>query len=116
MDANQAPIPAQLPDPTPNPSQSKNFGPGAAGFTTYSSAVFDFVPDLAISFYKALRTGDRKTREKILRDFFYPFMKLRNRWEGYAVSAIKAGVRLQGFKASPPASLRSNAGRRGNVG
>jgi 5-dehydro-4-deoxyglucarate dehydratase len=72
-----------------------------AGFTTYSSAVFNFVPNLAVSFYKALRAGDRKTCEKILRDFFYPFMKIRNRREGYAVSAIKAGVRLQGFKAGP---------------
>ena len=72
-----------------------------AGFTTYSSAVFNFVPDLAVQFYKALRAGDRKTCEKILRDFFYPFMKIRNRREGYAVSAIKAGVRLQGFNAGP---------------
>lgn len=72
-----------------------------AGFTTYSSAVFNFVPDLAVSFYKALRAGERKTCEKILRDFFYPFMKIRNRREGYAVSAIKAGVRLQGFNVGP---------------
>lgn len=73
----------------------------AAGFTTYSSAVFNFVPGLAIEFYNALRAGDRAKCEKILIDFFYPFMTIRNRARGYAVAAIKAGVRLQGFDAGP---------------
>lgn len=70
-----------------------------AGFTTYSSAVFNFVPGLANEFYAALRAGDRATCAHILNDFFYPFMAIRNRSKGYAVSAIKAGVRLQGFAA-----------------
>ncbi|MDF1609065.1 5-dehydro-4-deoxyglucarate dehydratase [Hoeflea sp. YIM 152468] len=70
-----------------------------AGFTTYSSAVFNFVPGLANEFYMALRGGDRATCDRLLRDFFYPFMSIRNRQKGYAVSAIKAGVRLQGFAA-----------------
>ncbi|MDZ7909236.1 MAG: 5-dehydro-4-deoxyglucarate dehydratase [Gemmobacter sp.] len=70
-----------------------------AGFTTYSSAVFNFVPGLANEFYAALRAGDRATCARILNDFFYPFMAIRNRSKGYAVSAIKAGVRLQGFAA-----------------
>lgn len=72
-----------------------------AGFTTYSSAVFNFVPQLANEFYAALRAGDRATCERILNDFFYPFMALRSRAKGYAVSAVKAGVRLQGFDAGP---------------
>jgi 5-dehydro-4-deoxyglucarate dehydratase len=70
-----------------------------AGVTTYSSAVFNFVPGLAQTFYKALRAGETATTNKILVDFFYPFMDLRNRQKGYAVSAIKAGVRLLGFDA-----------------
>src|SRR6218665_1405493 len=48
-----------------------------AGFTTYSSAVFNFVPALAVDFYKALRGGDRARCETLLRDFFYPFMAIR---------------------------------------
>lgn len=72
-----------------------------AGFTTYSSAVFNFVPGLAIEFYNNLRAGERGKCEKILLDFFYPFMAIRNRSKGYAVSAVKAGVRLQGFNAGP---------------
>ncbi|MDQ0455708.1 5-dehydro-4-deoxyglucarate dehydratase [Rhizobium paknamense] len=70
-----------------------------AGFTTYSSAVFNFVPALAVEFYRALRAGERATCERLLNEFFYPFMAIRNRGKGYAVSAIKAGVRLQGFAA-----------------
>lgn len=70
-----------------------------AGFTTYSSAVFNFVPGLANRFYAALRAGDRAGCETILKEFFYPFMALRARRKGYAVSAIKAGVRLAGFEA-----------------
>ena len=76
-----------------------------AGFTTYSSAVFNFVPALAVEFYKALRGGDRMRCEEILKDFFYPFMAIRSRRKGYAVAAVKAGVRLQGFdagKVRPP--------------
>ena len=70
-----------------------------AGFTTYSSAVFNFVPELANRFYAALRGGDTATCEDILNSFFYPFMELRSRRKGYAVAAIKAGVRLVGFDA-----------------
>ncbi|SER73249.1 5-dehydro-4-deoxyglucarate dehydratase [Tranquillimonas rosea] len=72
-----------------------------AGFTTYSSAVFNFVPGLAVDFYNALRKGNHETCRTYLTDFFYPFMAIRNRQKGYAVSAIKAGVRLQGFDAGP---------------
>ncbi len=72
-----------------------------AGVTTYSSAVFNFVPALAQKFYTALRAGDTATTNQILIDFFYPFMDIRNRSKGYAVSAVKAGVRLVGFDAGP---------------
>lgn len=72
-----------------------------AGVTTYSSAVFNFVPALAQEFYRELRAGNRTRTEAILKDFFYPFMSIRNRRKGYAVSAIKAGVRLMGFDAGP---------------
>jgi 5-dehydro-4-deoxyglucarate dehydratase len=71
----------------------------AMGVTTYSSAVFNFVPGLALAFFNAMRAGDRATMARLLADFFYPFMDIRDRQPGYAVSAIKAGVRLRGFAA-----------------
>lgn len=82
-----------------------------AGFTTYSSAVFNFVPGLAVEFYNALRAGERATCERILNDFFYPFMSIRNRRKGYAVAAVKAGVRLQGFNAGKVRSPLSDLTR-----
>lgn len=71
----------------------------AVGVSTYSSAVFNFVPELALKFFGAMRGNDRTTMETILQDFFYPFMALRERRQGYAVAAVKAGVRLRGFAA-----------------
>ncbi|MBO6719840.1 MAG: 5-dehydro-4-deoxyglucarate dehydratase [Rhizobiaceae bacterium] len=72
-----------------------------AGFNTYSSAVFNFVPALAVEFYDALRAGNRVRNEEILKSFFYPFIAIRNRQKGYAVSAIKAGTRIVGHDAGP---------------
>lgn len=73
----------------------------SAGVTTYSSAVFNFVPDLAQRFYKALRAGEKATTDAILNEFFFPLVKLRNRKRGYAVSIIKAGLEARGRRAGP---------------
>ena len=73
----------------------------ATGVTTYSSAVFNFVPKLAVAFYKAMRAGDVATMSRFLTEFFYPFARIRDRQAGYAVSAIKAGATLAGFDAGP---------------
>lgn len=71
----------------------------AAGVTTYSSAVFNFVPELAQTFYSALRDGNQATVDRILKNFFFPFVALRNRKKGYAVSIIKAGLDVIGRDA-----------------
>ena len=68
-----------------------------AGVDTYSSAVFNFVPETALAFHAAFVAGDDATCEQLLRDFYYPFAMVRDRKTGYAVSAIKAGVALRGF-------------------
>lgn len=71
----------------------------SAGVTTYSSAVFNFVPELAQSFYKSLRAGDKAATDAILKDFFFPLVALRNRKKGYAVSIIKAGLQARGRRS-----------------
>ncbi|RWP39153.1 5-dehydro-4-deoxyglucarate dehydratase [Mesorhizobium sp.] len=76
-------------------------GFNGAGVTTYSSAVFNFVPELAQRFYRAMRTGDRAAMEEILHGFFFPFAALRDREQGYPVSIIKAGVELIGRTPGP---------------
>ncbi len=73
----------------------------AIGFSTYSSAVFNFLPRMARRFFDAVRTNDRDTTDRLLRDFFLPYLALRNRRRGYAVSIVKAGMRLTGRAAGP---------------
>jgi 5-dehydro-4-deoxyglucarate dehydratase len=72
-----------------------------AGFTTYSSAVFNFIPRTAQRFYKAVRTADTRTTDELLRKFFEPYLALRSRKRGYAVSIVKAGMRIVGRPAGP---------------
>ena len=74
------------------------------GVNTYSSAVFNFVPEMALAFYKALRAGDSETVEKMITSFFIPFIRLRSKKSGYAVSLIKAGAELIG---KPSGSVRA---------
>jgi 5-dehydro-4-deoxyglucarate dehydratase len=69
--------------------------------TTYSSAVFNFVPDLAQQFYSALRAGEQPAVDQILKSFFFPLVALRNRKKGYAVSIIKAGLKAVGRDPGP---------------
>lgn len=69
------------------------------GVNTYSSAVFNFVPDMAVKFYKELRKGNREAVKQITNDFFIPFVDLRDRKAGYAVSLIKAGAEIIGRPA-----------------
>ncbi len=72
-----------------------------AGVATYSSAVFNFVPEIALAFHKAFVAGDDATCDKLLTDFYYPFAAIRDRKTGYEVAAVKAGVRMRGFAAGP---------------
>jgi 5-dehydro-4-deoxyglucarate dehydratase len=73
----------------------------ALGTPVYSSAVFNFIPKTALAFYEAVRTDDMATQHRLLREFFMPYLELRNRMPGYAVSIVKAGARLVGHDAGP---------------
>jgi len=67
------------------------------GITLYSSAVFCFAPEIALAFHAALREGDDATVHRLLDGFYRPFVELRAQAKGYAVSLVKAGVRLRGL-------------------
>lgn len=73
----------------------------ALGTPVYSSAVFNFIPKTAMAFYEAVRTDDNATQHRLLREFFMPYLDIRNRMPGYAVSIVKAGARLVGHDAGP---------------
>jgi 5-dehydro-4-deoxyglucarate dehydratase len=77
------------------------------GVTLYSSAVFCFAPDIALAFHAALEAGDTGTVNRLLDGFYRPLVELRQQGRGYAVSLVKAGVRLRGLEVGevrPPLS------------
>lgn len=77
------------------------------GVTLYSSAVFAFAPEIALAFHRALAEGDDETVNRLLDGFYRPLVALRNKGRGYAVSLVKAGVRLRGLDVGgvrPPLS------------
>ncbi|MEU3478507.1 5-dehydro-4-deoxyglucarate dehydratase [Streptomyces sp. NPDC033754] len=77
------------------------------GVTLYSSAVFCFAPDLALAFHRALATGDDATVDLLVDGFYRPLVELRSQGRGYAVSLVKAAVRMGGLdvgEVRPPLS------------
>ncbi|MHB0853270.1 5-dehydro-4-deoxyglucarate dehydratase [Stutzerimonas nitrititolerans] len=73
----------------------------ALGVPVYSSAVFNFIPRTAMRFYEAVSRDDHDTVGKLIDDFFLPYLDIRNRRKGYAVSIVKAGARIAGHDAGP---------------
>jgi 5-dehydro-4-deoxyglucarate dehydratase len=73
----------------------------AMGVPVYSSAVFNFIPRTAMDFYKAHAKGDTETTSRLLQSFFLPYIEIRNRGAGYAVSIVKAGATIVGHSAGP---------------
>nr|WP_251691868.1 5-dehydro-4-deoxyglucarate dehydratase [Streptomyces sp. CHD11] len=71
------------------------------GVPAYSSAVHAFAPEIANAFFTALRAGDEGTLDTLLRGFYVPFVELRDRAPGYAVSLVKAAARLRGHSVGP---------------
>jgi 5-dehydro-4-deoxyglucarate dehydratase len=69
----------------------------AVGMTTYSSAIYNFAPEVALRFYRALREGKTADLDDLMRSFFLPYLGIRNRRAGYAVSIIKAAARIAGI-------------------
>ncbi|KQM71070.1 5-dehydro-4-deoxyglucarate dehydratase [Xylophilus sp. Leaf220] len=73
----------------------------ALGTPVYSSAVFNFIPKTAMEFYEAVRTDDLATQHRLLKDFFMPYLDIRNKVAGYSVSIVKAGATIVGHGAGP---------------
>ncbi len=73
----------------------------ALGTPVYSSAVFNFIPKTAMAFYHAVAKDDMATQHRLLKQFFMPYLAIRNKGQGYAVSIVKAGAKLVGHDAGP---------------
>jgi len=77
------------------------------GVSTYSSALYNFLPEFALRFYAAVRAQDRDAVYGMLTDFVIPYLDIRDRARGYAVSIVKAGltaVGRDGGRVRPPLS------------
>jgi 5-dehydro-4-deoxyglucarate dehydratase len=71
------------------------------GVSTYSSAIFNFVPEFALGFYADVLAQNRTEVYRKLNEFVLPYLDIRDRTKGYAVSIVKAGVRAIGRDAGP---------------
>jgi ACS family glucarate transporter-like MFS transporter len=80
------------------------------GVTTYSSAIFNFLPRFALDFYAAVRRRDHATVFAGLRDFVLPYIQIRNRHKGYAVSIVPSVNRFDGSR-----NARTDQADRGKV-
>jgi 5-dehydro-4-deoxyglucarate dehydratase len=71
------------------------------GLSTYSSAIFNFLPEFALEFYSDVRALDRTAVTEKLTNFVLPYLDIRDRVRGYGVSIVKAGLRAVGRDAGP---------------
>jgi 5-dehydro-4-deoxyglucarate dehydratase len=69
----------------------------ALGLSLYSSAVFAFAPEISLAFHAAVERGEDEFIHALLHEFFAPFVRLRNKLAGGAISLVKAAVRLRGL-------------------
>ncbi|CAL9666457.1 putative 5-dehydro-4-deoxyglucarate dehydratase [Streptomyces sp. enrichment culture] len=73
----------------------------AVGVPAYSSAVHAFAPEIALAFFTAFQADDTARMDALLRGFYVPFVELRDRRPGYAVSLVKAAARLRDLPVGP---------------
>lgn len=66
------------------------------GMSTYSSAMYNFVPEFALDFYRDVRAQDRDAVTEKLNRFVLPYIEIRDRAKGYGVSIVKAGLSAVG--------------------
>jgi 5-dehydro-4-deoxyglucarate dehydratase len=71
----------------------------AIGVPLYSSAAFAFAPGVALAYHGAIERADEETIAELERAFYHPLARLRQQGTGYAVSLIKAGVELAGYRS-----------------
>jgi 5-dehydro-4-deoxyglucarate dehydratase len=76
----------------------------ACGVATYSSAILTFIPEIATAFHSAFQNKDQNTMNELLSRAVLPFVEIRNRVPGYAISLVKRGAQFRGV---PVGSVRA---------
>ncbi|ATH94216.1 5-dehydro-4-deoxyglucarate dehydratase [Bacillus glycinifermentans] len=76
------------------------------GFTSYSSAISNYIPHISRMFYEALLNGNKQLAKDLYKHVILPINDIRKQRKGYAVSLIKAGMEIMGLNvknvARPP--------------
>lgn len=67
------------------------------GFNAYSSAISNYIPHISRLYYEALLEGNHQLVKDIYVDVLLPINQIRKSKKGYAVSLIKAGMKIIGL-------------------
>ncbi|MDQ0252975.1 5-dehydro-4-deoxyglucarate dehydratase [Evansella vedderi] len=70
------------------------------GFDSYSSAISNYIPHISRKFYDALLNNDKQLIKDLYEDVILPINRIRKKRKGYAVSLIKAGMKIVGLPVS----------------
>lgn len=70
------------------------------GYNSYSSAMSNYMPHISKLYYDALLSGNEQLVKGIYVDVLLPINRIRKARKGYAVSLIKAGMKIQGFNVA----------------
>lgn len=72
----------------------------AIGFSSYSSAMSNYIPHISKQYYNALLEGNNQLVDEIYVNVLLPINQIRKARKGYAVSLIKAGMEIMGFSVA----------------
>lgn len=67
------------------------------GFTSYSSAISNYIPHISRLFFNALKSGDAAMLHELYTHVIFPINRIRKQRKGYAVALIKAGMQIVGL-------------------
>ncbi|QHJ70116.1 5-dehydro-4-deoxyglucarate dehydratase [Planococcus halotolerans] len=67
------------------------------GYNSYSSAISNYIPHISALYFEALKNGDKKVSKEIYGEVILPIHRIRKQKKGYAVSLIKAGMKIVGL-------------------
>jgi 5-dehydro-4-deoxyglucarate dehydratase len=67
------------------------------GFSSYSSAISNYIPHISRLFYDALLRQDKQLIHELYLHVILPINRIRRQKKGYAVALIKAGMEIVGL-------------------
>jgi 5-dehydro-4-deoxyglucarate dehydratase len=69
------------------------------GYKSYSSAISNYIPHISRLFFQLLQDQEREQLNQLFLNAILPLNRIRSLRKGYAVSLIKAGMKVMGLPA-----------------